>query len=510
MIDFIDRFLNKITMYRLTLYALLFLLASAFGVSFFGALSFSPASLVLSLAIILGIALLVNKIFSIVFEAPTNVESVYITSFILALIITPVSPSHLFSSAGLGFFAWAAIWAMASKFIFSFNKKHIFNPAAFAVALTAFTIGQAASWWVGTLSMLPFTAAIGFLIVRKIRRLDMVLSFGVAAILFSVAFNITKGVSPITSLLRMLAETPIVFLGTVMLTEPLTTPPTRGLRIVYGAIIGLLFPPILHLGSVYSTPELGLLVGNIFSFITGPKGRHVLKLKEKKRLTNDVYEFSFETDRKVGFLPGQYMEWTLKHDRPDNRGNRRFFTIASSPDEKEVKLGVKFYPSASSFKQALFSVRAGETVIATQPAGDFLLPKDKNEKVAFIAGGIGITPFKSMVSHLISRREKRDAVLFYSAQTPNDLAYKEMFDEAGERIGLKTVYTVTSSSGSNGWNGRMGFLTGDAIREEAPDYLERTFYISGPRSLVNVFRKTLKEMGVSEEKIKTDYFPGLV
>lgn len=510
MLDFIDGILNKITMYRITLYALLFLLASAFVLSLFGLLPFTAVSLIFSAGVILAIALLVNKVFSIVFEAPTNVESVYITSFILALIITPVSPDHFFSMSGLGFLGWAAIWAMASKFILSFNKKHIFNPAAFAVALTALTINQTASWWVGTLYMLPFTAIAGFLVVRKISRFEMILSFGITALLFFAAFDLTKGISPLISVWQIITATPIVFMSTIMLTEPLTTPSTRGMRIIYAALIGLFFPLIIHIGSIYSTPELALLIGNLFSFVISPKGRHLMKLKEKNRLSNDVYEFCFESDGAVRFSPGQYMEWTLNHRRPDSRGNRRFFTIASSPNEKEIKLGVKFYPNASSFKQALFAVNPGDAILAAQPAGDFTLSGNKREKLAFIAGGIGITPFRSMITHLLDRNEERDVILFYSAKTPGDLAYKSVFDEAEERIGLKAVYTVNDAGGLAGWNGKTGFLSADTVRKEAPDYLERMFYISGPRSLVDVFKQTLLAMGVSPKKIKIDYFPGLV
>ncbi len=509
MLDFIDGFLNKITMYRITLYALLFLLASACVLSLFGLLPFTAVSLIFSTGIILGAALLVNKIFSIVFEVPTNVESAYITSFILALIITPVSPDRFFSASGLGFLGWAAVWAMASKFILSFNKKHIFNPAAFAVALTALTINQTASWWVGTLYMLPFAAVAGFIVVRKTARFEMVWIFGAVAILFSAIFDITKGVSLLTAVWQAVTVTPMVFMSTIMLTEPLTVPPTRNMRIIYAALIGLFFPPIMHFGSIYSTPELALLIGNLFSFAISPKGRHIMRLKKKTRLSNDVYEFCFESDRVVRFSPGQYMEWTLNHRKPDSRGNRRFFTIASPPDEKEIKLGVKFYPNASSFKQALFSAVPGDIILAAQPAGDFVLPGNKNEKLAFIAGGIGITPFRSIITHLVGRNEKRDMVLFYSARTPEDLAYRNIFDEAERRIGLKPVYAVNGLGKSDNWNGKTGFLNADTIRKEAPDYLERTFYISGPRSLVDSFKKILIEMELDPKKIKTDYFPGL-
>ena len=94
---------------------------------------------------------------------PTNVESTYISALILALIITPLQ-----SYNDLWFLGWAAVLAMASKYILGIKGKHLFNPVAFAVALTYFTINQSASWWVGNATMLPFVLVGGLLVVRKI------------------------------------------------------------------------------------------------------------------------------------------------------------------------------------------------------------------------------------------------------------------------------------------------------------------------------------------------------
>jgi len=114
----------------------------------------------------------------------------------------------------------------------------------------------------------------------------------------------------------------------------------------------------------------------------------------------------------------------------DSRGNRRYFTIASSPTEKELRLGVKFYPNGSSFKKALASMNEADTIIASQLSGDFIMPSNKKKKLVFIAGGIGITPFRSMIKYLIDTKQKRDIVLIYSNRTKTDVIYKNIFDSA--------------------------------------------------------------------------------
>jgi ferredoxin-NADP reductase len=142
-------------------------------------------------------------------------------------------------------------------------------------------------------------------------------------------------------------------------------------------------------------------------------------------------------------------------------------------------------------------------------AGDFTLPDDQTKKLVFIAGGIGVTPFRSMIKYLIDKNQKRDIVLFYSNKTQDEIAYKEIFDQAATVIGLKTIYTLSDESKiPPGWTGDKGFLTADKVKQAVPDFKQRTFYLSGPHGMVTAFEKTLAEMGVPKLQIKTDYFPG--
>ncbi len=479
-------------MYRLVLYYLLglFIIALLFGS--FGFISINPIHLIFSTIIILAACAISNLIFAKSFNAQTNVESVYITAFILALLISPVAYTNF---AGIGFLIFASAWAMASKFIFAINQKHIFNPAAFGIALSALVLNQSATWWAGgSVALLPFVFFGGLLIVRKIHRFDLVISFSVVALLTILA---TSGGDYVTVLSQVLLYSPFFFLAFVMLTEPLTMPPTRLGRIFYGALVGLLFAPAIHLGSLYFTPELALLAGNLLAYFISPEGRFTLTLIGIKELATGTYEFIFKPDFSFDFKPGQYLEWTLSHASPDSRGNRRYFTIASSPTENELRLGVKFYEPKSSFKNALAKLKIGDTISVSHLAGDFTLPKNNKKKLAFIAGGIGVTPFRSQVKYLIDTGDIRSVTLLYANKSASDVAYKELFDGAEEKIGMKSFY-------------HSGKVEAHTIVEEIPDYKERTFYISGPRGMVESYKKTLLDLGVSRFNIKTDYFPGFV
>ncbi len=498
----IDRVLNGITMYRLTLYYLLALLAAAIVFGFFALLPFTPVAILFSALLITFSCLLINKLCAFLFSAPTNVESTYITALILALIVSPVSPLNML---GVFYLVLLSAIAITSKYLLTLNKSPIFNPAALAVVVMGLVFGQGASWWVGgNVPLLPFVLIGGLLLLRKMQRFDLVCTFTIAALL-SVWIT-----APSYNLLDLLQKvfvgSPLLFLGFVMLTEPITTPSRRPIRLGYGALVGALFAPAIHIGSLYSTPELALIVGNFFSSFINPKGRMILTLNAIERTSQSSSDFVFSSDRMLTFRPGQYMEWTFPHEKPDSRGNRRYFTIASSPTESNIRLGVKFTEPASSFKDALAAMRPGQSLSALRVGGDFTLPSNPKRKLVFIAGGIGITPFRSMITYLLGKREKRDIVLFYSNRTRGDIAYKEIFDKARVVLGLRVMYAITDEAPIEGFH--TGMITKELIAREVPDYSERIFYISGPNSMVEGFKKTLADLGIPGRHIKTDFFPG--
>ena len=255
---------------------------------------------------------------------------------------------------------------------------------------------------------------------------------------------------------------------------------------------------------MYSTPELALVAGNVFSYIVSPKQKLTLRLVNRIALADSVYEFIFAPDQKLNFKAGQYLEWTL--DRPgfDSRGNRRYFTISSSPTEQNIAMGIKFYPKPSVFKQNLLKMKRGDVIMASQLAGEFVLPRDKKKKLVFIAGGIGVTPFRSMIKYLADKGERRDIVLFYSNRAAADVVYEEVFQEAANKVGIQTVFAITDPTSA----GYSGAINRKMIASEAPDFVDRYFYISGPHAMVVGFQETLKNMGVPASHVKTDFFPG--
>jgi Na+-transporting NADH:ubiquinone oxidoreductase subunit NqrB len=153
MIKLLERKLDRLTTYRLMLYYLEALLGAAFVFGFFQLVPHEPTAIAFSTALILATCYITNCIFARVFGVPANNESVYITALILALILDPTTASD---TNAVGAMVCVSVWAMASKFILAIGRKHIFNPAAFGVALSALLLDQPPSWWIGgNLALLP-------------------------------------------------------------------------------------------------------------------------------------------------------------------------------------------------------------------------------------------------------------------------------------------------------------------------------------------------------------------
>lgn len=505
MIGLIDHMLNRMTMYRLVLAYLWFLLGVATLLCFGGVLSYDPFALLFSAGFLLAVCGISNAILAWAFGVAAATDSAMISALILALIITPIT-----GYADLWFLGWAAVLAMSSKYILAIQRKHVFNPVAVAVAITYLVVNQSASWWIGNPAMLPYVLIGGLLCVRKVRRGPMVTSFLLAALSATLILSLVVGENPLTTVWETMLYSPLFFFACVFITEPLTTPPTRGWQIIYAAIVGLLSAPQIHIQALYMTPELALLVGNLLSYVVSPRVRLVLQLKEKIQVAPDIYDFVFQPSRPLSFAAGQYMEWTLGHPEADNRGNRRFFTLASAPGEHELRIGVKFYQNSSSYKQAMLAMQPGSEIVASQLAGDFVLPTDPQQKCVLIAGGVGITPFRSMIQHLIDTRQRRPIVVLYSNRLTNEIVYQDVLERARAELGIKTVYTVTDIHAiPPNWKGRVGRITPQIIQATVPDYKQCLFYLSGPPGMVDEFKVILQQMHVRSAQIKTDFFSGL-
>ena len=506
----IDSFLSRQTMYRLMLSLLGILAVVSIFEAFLGWLPYTALDLLLSLVLLVFATQTANALCTLFTRSATNPESAFITAFILFFILTPLQSA----SDALMLIIAGAI-AMLSKYVLGYGKVHIFNPAAFAVFVTSVAGTGLVSWWIGTPLLFPFVLCIGLLVVRKVRRFDLLCVFLCSAVAVFVLRTIFAGtVSNISQIIptsiQFITSTPLIFFGALMLTDPQTSPSGKGERGVYAALVGILFSlsallsliPLAVASSLYGgvavSPELALLVGNVFAFVTGKRKRKALSLQSSKQLSKEVFEFTFLPSTPLFFKPGQYAEWMLPHKSPDNRGVRRYFAITSAPSEHVVRFSTSMPVESSTFKDALRALKKEDEIIVTNILGDFILPQDPDQKILMIAGGMGISPFVSMFRHLAEQHERRDMVLIYSALTPLDFVYEKEIEALKDSIGLQVIYLPIDFTELSNWSGASGNVTPEFIEKEIPDYKTRAWYLSGSEDEVRIYKWIAKTLGVSK------------
>ncbi len=498
---FIDKYLDKITMYRLVLYVLVAYVGLAVIFSFTGQLSPSPTELVLSLALLMVPALIVDKFCGYVFRAPTNSESWLITSLIMFLIIQPANSVPTALALML-----AGALSSASKFLLSWNNKHIFNPAALGAAVVSLTALQSTTWWIGSSAFLPFTLVLGLLVIRKIRRFPLFLTFISVTLVVQIGLLIHQNQALAAGMKGALIASPLIFMATIMLTEPATMPPRRREQMIFAALAATLYVTGWQVGPFVIYPEVALLLANVYAFAVSPKFRVRMHLTEVQQISDRVYNYVFKPEQAFTFIPGQYMEWTLSGVPYDSRGNRRTLTIASSPTEDTVQLGIKYADRSSAYKSTLSQMQLGDEIYASQLAGNFTLDAASTDKLVFIAGGIGITPIRSMIKYLVDTNQHRDIILLYVVPVASELAYAKDFIEARQYgVTIKPIVTREATNMPGVINAKF---TKDLLLKCVPDYDERTFYISGPSAMVDGSKRYLHQLDVPHARIKTDHFTG--
>ncbi|MGA2614673.1 MAG: FAD-dependent oxidoreductase [Spirochaetia bacterium] len=289
----------------------------------------------------------------------------------------------------------------------------------------------------------------------------------------------------------------------------MTSPKRFGLQLLHAALVAFLYQPQLSILGQNLTPEEALLAGNLFSFAVSPSFKLRLRLKERREIGGGIVSFTFSRPEGFSHRLGQYMEWTLPLKGGDERGARRCFSIASSPTEPDLMIAARFNHKPSWYKQEMARMATGDAIIAGELGGDFVLPKSPRIPLAFVAGGIGITPFRSMIKYLVDKREQRDIVLLYSSSTEEEIVFRDVFHEAERKIGLKAVYTLTDLSRVRaGWCGHRGPIDGQMLGKEVPELASRRFFVSGPPGMVNAVVKLLRSIGVPRRQVRTDSFLG--
>jgi ferredoxin-NADP reductase len=219
--------------------------------------------------------------------------------------------------------------------------------------------------------------------------------------------------------------------------------------------------------------------------------------------------FRFGKPAHFVFTPGQFVDLTLV-DPPetDAEGDGRAFSIASAPHEDTLMVATRMRDTA--FKRVLRNMPPGATVQMEGPFGNFVLHADPARPAVFLAGGIGITPFRSMILHAVVQKLPHRLFLFYSNRRPEDAPFLDELqilqrdDPHYTFIGTMTA----AAKSSRHWEGETGFITPAMLSKMLVNVSPPIFYLVGPPGMVTALRKALKDAGFNDQDIRTEEFVG--
>ncbi|MGE5188197.1 MAG: ferredoxin--NADP reductase [Betaproteobacteria bacterium] len=218
--------------------------------------------------------------------------------------------------------------------------------------------------------------------------------------------------------------------------------------------------------------------------------------------TSDVTSFRFPKQRGLDYKAGQFFFVTIK---TGDRELTKPFSFSSSPTEPEhIEFTKKF--TDHEFSLALRACKVGDWARIDAPYGKLTF-EGEYPKIALLSGGIGITPFMSIIKNATDKRLGSQITLFYGCRTEKDIVFKKELEESTKtNKNLKLVFLITEPSPQ--WRGETGIITADLVKEELPDYKENMFYTCGPPGMVTAMEKLVETIGLPKEKIKKELFAG--
>lgn len=221
-----------------------------------------------------------------------------------------------------------------------------------------------------------------------------------------------------------------------------------------------------------------------------------LKLVDTHQETEDVKSFIFEPETPIQWQAGQFLYYTLPHPEEDDRKDKRWFTNSAAPSENRVMITTRLTKDrGSSFKKALNDLKIGDEIEADPPEGDFTLD-DTSKNYIFIAGGIGITPYRSILAEAKAHGQNLKVHLLY-ANRSSDIPFRKELDEiASQNPSFKVDYIIDPDK-----------INEEKLKAAITQAEDPIIYVSGPEPMVEALNDDLQELGVKEDHLKTDYFP---
>jgi ferredoxin-NADP reductase len=233
------------------------------------------------------------------------------------------------------------------------------------------------------------------------------------------------------------------------------------------------------------------------------------RLLSRTQVAEGTMAFHFAKPSGFDFKAGQFAIWTLlEPPETDAEGNKRTFTIASAPFEDQLMIATRMRDTA--FKRSLKSVTLGTEIRIAGPMGSFTLHRDSARPAVLLAGGIGITPFFSIVKQASNDGLPHKLYLFYSNHGPEDAPFLDILQELQKtNTNFHLIATMTEMTHSQRkWAGETGFINKEMLARHVSDLQEPIYYIAGPPAMVAAMQEMLVTSGIDEDNLRMEGFAG--
>jgi ferredoxin-NADP reductase len=234
-----------------------------------------------------------------------------------------------------------------------------------------------------------------------------------------------------------------------------------------------------------------------------------VRLSKRQEIAEATLAFHLEKPVGFQYKAGQFVNLTLiQPPETDAKGNTRSFSMAGAPYEEGLMFATRLRDTA--FKRVIKGLPLGTQVKIQGPFGNLTLHPDAARPAVFLTGGIGITPFRSIVLDVTRNKLLHRVFLFYSNRRPEDAAFlEELLEIRSQHPACKLVATMTQSEKSKQcWQGKTGYINREMLVESIGDLSAPIYYLAGPPSMVSTLRKTLDDVGIKEADIRMEEFEG--
>ncbi|MGD6934436.1 MAG: FAD-dependent oxidoreductase [Candidatus Bathyarchaeia archaeon] len=218
--------------------------------------------------------------------------------------------------------------------------------------------------------------------------------------------------------------------------------------------------------------------------------------------THDTTSFRFSRPKELEYKPGQYFFVTIKQG---GKELTKHFSFSTSPTETAF---IEFTKKLTDheYSMALKAAKVGDWARIDAPYGKFTF-EGEHPKIALLCGGIGITPFISIIKNATDKNLDTKITLFYGCRTEADVAFKTELEELAKK-NSKFKLMIVLSQASSDWKGAAGYINAEMVQKEVPDFKDTVFFACGPPPMVTAMQGLVEKLGLPKEQLKLELFTG--